>query len=188
MPWIIVVAGYLIGSIPTAYIAGHIAAGGDIRRVGDENVGAANAFRQMSRKAGIIVGLIDAGKGALVVFIAQAVNTSQLVVLLTGLATVIGHNWPVFLSFRGGRGVSTTIGILFMLVTVPMAILTLPTILILILRKNVTPAMAFLFVLLPLVDWWLGVPVPLILYGLALAILVGITTFLRNRPRAIRQV
>ncbi len=112
MPWIIVLSGYLIGAIPTGYIAGHIARGGDIRKIGDENMGAANVFRELGHRAGVIVGVIDAIKGALVVFIAQAANMSQPVVMLAGAAAVIGHNWPVFLGFRGGRGVSTTIGIL----------------------------------------------------------------------------
>jgi glycerol-3-phosphate acyltransferase PlsY len=83
--------------------------------------------------------------------------------------------------------VSTTIGILFVLVTLPMLILTLPTLLILIWRRNVTPSMAFLFIILPLIDWWLKVPPLLIGYGVALPALVGITTFFRTRPRALKQ-
>jgi len=187
MPWLIIIISYLLGSIPTAYIAGRMAADGDIRRMGDENAGAANAYRELGSKAGIIVGIIDAAKGSLVIFIAQAVNMSQVIVLFAGAAVVIGHNWPVFLGFRGGRGVSTTIGILFVLVTLPMLILTLPTLLILIWRRNVTPSMAFLFIILPLIDWWLKVPPLLIGYGVALPALVGITTFFRTRPRALKQ-
>jgi glycerol-3-phosphate acyltransferase PlsY len=187
MPWLIIIIGYLLGSVPTAYFAGRIAAGRDIRRMGDENVGAANAYRELSPRAGVLVGVIDAAKGTLVIFIAQAVNMSQLVVLFAGAAAVVGHNWPVFLGFRGGRGVSTTIGILFVLVTLPMLIMTLPTLLILIWKRNVTPSMAFLFILLPLVDWWLQVPPALMAYGVALPALVGITTFFRNRLKVIQQ-
>jgi glycerol-3-phosphate acyltransferase PlsY len=185
--WLIIVIGYLLGAVPTAYIAGRIVVGKDIRRMGDENSGAANAYRELGPKAGVLVGVIDAAKGALVVLIAQAANMSQIVVLFTGAAAIIGHNWPVFLGFRGGRGVSTTLGILFVLVTLPMLILTLPTLFILILRKNVTPSMAFLFIALPFLDWWLKVPPVLIAYGVALPALVGITTFFRTRPRAVRE-
>jgi glycerol-3-phosphate acyltransferase PlsY len=187
MPWLIIIIGYLLGSVPTAYFAGRIAAGRDIRRMGDENVGAANAYRELSPRAGVLVGVIDAAKGTLVIFIAQAVNMSQVVVLFAGVAAVVGHNWPVFLGFRGGRGVSTTIGILFVLVTLPMLIMTLPTLLILIWKRNVTPSMAFLFIILPLVDWWLQVPPALMAYGVALPALVGITTFFRNRLKVIQQ-
>lgn len=181
MPWLIVILGYFLGAIPTGYIVGRILKGADIRQIGDENMGAANAYRELGSKAGIIVGIIDAAKGALVIIIAQAANMSQITVLLAGTAAVIGHNWPVFLGFRGGRGVSTTIGILLVLITLPMLILALPTLLILIIKRNVTPAMTFLFILLPLVDWWLKVPVPLIVYGIALPALVGVTTLFRTR-------
>ncbi len=158
MPWLVVIISYILGSIPTAYLVGRVVTGGDIRRMGDENAGAANAYRELSSRAGVLVGFIDAAKGTLVIIIAQAANMPQIVVMFAGMAAVIGHNWPLFLGFRGGRGVSTTIGILFVLVTLPMLILTLPTLLILIFRKNVTPSMAFLFIFLPLIDWWLNVP------------------------------
>jgi len=187
MPWFIVTLSYFIGAIPTAYIAGYHEAGSDVRRMGDKNAGAANAYRELGRRTGIIVGLVDAAKGVIVILIAQAAGLSQTIVMLAGLAAVIGHNWPVFIGFRGGRGVSTTIGILLVLVTLPMLILALPTLLILIIRRSVTPSMAFLFILLPFVDWWLKVPAPLIIYGVALPALVGITTFIRNRQRVLRQ-
>ena len=185
-PWLIIVLGYLIGGIPTAFIAARVVKGQDIRRMGDNNSGAANVFRELGSWAGILVGIVDAAKGALVIIIAQALNMSLAVVLLAGLAAVIGHNWPVYLGFRGGRGVSTTLGILLVLVILPMLILALPTLLILILKRNVTPSMAFLFIALPLVGWWLEVPPVLIVYGLALPALVGITHYLRVRSRALR--
>jgi glycerol-3-phosphate acyltransferase PlsY len=184
--WLMLLVGYFFGSIPTAYLAGRFTKGKDIRQMGDENAGAANTYRELGPAAGVIVGVIDAAKGAAVILIAQAANMSQVVVLFTGAAVVVGHNWPVFLGFRGGRGVSTTIGILLVLVTLPMLILALPTILILVWRRNVTPSMAFLFIMLPLVDWWLKVPGVLVAYGIALPALTGITTYFRTRPRAVR--
>ncbi len=131
MPWVIVVLGYLLGALPTAFLAGHFLRGVDIRRVGDENMGAANAYHQLGPAVGVVIGVIDGAKGALAVLLAQSAGLSQLAVLSTGVAAVAGHNWPVFIGFRGGRGVSTTIGILLVLVTKPMLILALPTILIL---------------------------------------------------------
>ena len=181
MPWLIVVLGYLLGSIPTALIAGRIFKKVDIRQVGDGNMGAANAFRQLGAKIGVAVGIIDAGKGALAILIAQLANLSQVTVLLAGAAAVIGHNWPIFLRFRGGRGESTTIGVLLTTITQPMLILAAPTILALIIFRNVIIASAVLFVPLPLVCWGLGVPGMLIAYGIALPCLVGFTHFLRTR-------
>ena len=187
MAWLIIIVSYLLGSLPTSYLAARFLRGRDIRQIGDENAGAANVYRELGPAAGVVVGIIDAAKGALIILIAQVANMPQAVVLITGAVAVIGHNWPVFLGFRGGRGVSTTIGILFVLVTIPMLILTLPTILILIWKRNVTPSMAFLFIVLPLVDWWFKVPAVLIAYGVALPALIGITTYFRTRPKELHQ-
>ncbi len=181
MPWLIVVLGYFLGSIPTAYIAGRVLKGIDIRRVGDANVGAANAFHQLGGKVGVAVGIIDAGKGGLAVLIAQAAHIPQEAVLLTGAAAVIGHNWPIFLGFKGGRGESTTIGVLLTLVTQPMLILGGVSVVTLLITRNVILASAVLFIPLSLVCWWLGVPGMLVGYSIVLPCLVGVTHFLRTR-------
>jgi glycerol-3-phosphate acyltransferase PlsY len=187
MAWLIMITAYVVGSLPTAYLAGRFLKGKDIRQMGDENAGAANAYRELGPAAGVFVFIIDAAKGAVVVLIAEAANMSQMVVLFSGAFAVIGHNWPVFLGFRGGRGVSTTIGVLAVLVTFPMLVLALPTVLILILKRNVTPSMAFLFIALPFVDWIFKMSPVLIGYGIALPSLVGITHFLRTRPKELRE-
>jgi len=187
MPWLIVVLGYFLGSIPTAYIAGYILKGVDIRRVGDENMGAANAFHQLGAKVGVTVGIVDAGKGALAILIAQAANIPQAAVLFTGAATVVGHNWPVFIGFRGGRGESTTIGVLLATIAQPTLILAAPALLALFIFRNVILASCVLFIPLPLVCWWLGVPGTLTGYGIALPCLVGFTHFLRTRRTVMRQ-
>ena len=186
--WLLILVGYLLGSLPTAYIAGRILKGEDIRRMGDENSGAANAYRELGSKTGVLVGIIDAGKGALAILIAQAGGVSQTVVMFAGVAAVIGHNWPVFIGFRGGRGESTAIGVLLALVTLPMLIMAVPALLVLLWRKNVILASAVLFIPLSLVAWWTGTSGPLIIYGIALPCLVGFTHFLRTRPKSARRL
>ena len=181
MPWLIVLLGYFLGSIPTAYIAGRLLKGVDIRRVGDENVGAANAFHQLGAKVGIAVFFVDAGKGALAILIAQTANIPQAAVLFTGVAAVAGHNWPVFIGFRGGRGESTTIGVLLALITQPMLILAGPTLATLFFKRNVTIASCVLFIPLSLVCWWLGLSGALVAYSIGLPCLVGFTHFIRTR-------
>jgi len=181
MSWLIVMLGYLLGSIPTAYIAGQLLKGRDIRQMGDGNAGAANAFRQLGAKSGVAVGIVDASKGVLAILIAQAASIPQLAILLTGVAAVIGHNWPIFIGFRGGRGVSTTIGVQLAVITQPMLIVAGPATLVLIIRKNIPLASAFLFIPLPLVGWWLGLPGMLVAYSIALPCLLGFTHFLRTR-------
>jgi len=184
MFWLTVVLGYLLGSIPTAYIAGRLVKGKDIRQMGDGNVGARNAFHQLGVKAGLGVFFIDVGKGMLAIALAQAVNISQLGVLLTGVAVVVGHNWPVFLGFRGGKGFSTSIGVLTAVITQPMLILAGPALATLLIKRNVTIAGCVLFIPLPLVCWWLGVSGLLTAYGVALPSLVGFTHSLRTRQLA----
>ena len=181
MPWLIVLLGYFLGSIPTAYIVGRLLKGRDIRQMGDGNMGAKNAFHQLGAKVGVAVGIVDASKGALAILIAQGAGVPQVVVLLTGAAAVIGHNWPVFIGFRGGRGESTTIGVLLTIITQPMLILAGPALATLLIKRNLIIASCVLFIPLPLVCWWLGVPGLLVAYGIALPCLVGFTHFLRTR-------
>ena len=184
MPWLIVILGYLLGSIPTAYIVGRLLKGVDIRQIGDGNMGAANTFRQLGPKAGIIVGIIDAGKGALAVLIAQAASLPLVAVLLTGTAVVVGHNWPVFLGFRGGRGEATTIGVLLVTITKPMLIMAIPAIAAHFIFRDTTKAGVVLFVPLPFICWLAGLSGALIAYSVALPCLVGFTHFLRTRQVA----
>ncbi len=181
MTWLIILLGYILGSIPTAYIAGLLLKGKDIRQMGDGNMGAANAFRELGAKAGISIFFIDATKGALPVLIAQAAALSQAVVLITGVATVVGHNWPIFIGLRGGRGESTAIGVLLALITQPMLILAGPVVATLLIKKNVIIASCLLFIPLPLVCWWLGTQGMLVGYSVALPCLVGITHYLQTR-------
>ena len=182
MPWLIVLLGYFLGSIPTAWIAGRLLKGVDIRRVGDENMGAANAFRQLGAKTGVAVFFVDVGKGALAILIAQAANIPQTAVLFTGVAAVAGHNWPVFIGFRGGRGESTTIGVLLTLITQPILIVGgVAIVAFFITRRVILGQGPFLFIPLPLVCWWLGVPGALVAYSIGLPCLVGFTHFVRIR-------
>ena len=186
MPWLMPIFGYLLGSIPTAYLACRATCGKDIRELGDGNMGAQNVFREVAPAVGILVGFIDAGKGALAVLLAQAVGLPQSVVFVTGGAAVIGHNWPFLLGFRGGRGEATAIGILLVLVTGPMLIVALPAVVTLVLRRSVTLATAVLVILLLLVCWWLKVSGPVMAYSLALFVLVAGTHALSLRRVAVR--
>ena len=186
MPWLIIFLGYILGSIPTAYIAGRLLKGKDIRKLGDGNMGARNAYHELGHKTGISIFFIDATKGALPILIAQAVSIPQIAIFSAGAAAVIGHNWPVFLGFRGGRGESTAIGVLTTLMTQPMLILAAPTLAVLFIKKNVTLASVFLFVPLPLVCWLMGFPAALVSYSMGLPCLVGFTHFLRTRRTAVR--
>jgi glycerol-3-phosphate acyltransferase PlsY len=109
VPVVLILSSYLLGSIPSVYIAGRVLKGIDIRNFGGGNVGALNAGRVLGRTAGVVVSIADVSKGVIAVLVAQAF-TSQPVALLTGFAVVVGHNWPIYIRFKGGVGQSTTIG------------------------------------------------------------------------------
>ncbi len=113
-----IAAAYLLGSIPSAYLAGRLLKNIDIRQHGSGNVGASNVFRVVGKKWGILVLIADALKGFLaLVLIARwgyqhhPLFSKPLYFLLTGMAAVAGHNWTVFLNFHGGKGVATSLGV-----------------------------------------------------------------------------
>jgi len=188
MSGLMILAGYLLGSIPTAYIAGRVHGGKDIRRAGDGNVGAQNAFRQLGPATGLAVGIVDALKGALVILAALAAGAGQTVVLLAGVAAVAGHNWPVFLHFRGGRGMSVTMGIFSVLITLPFLIAGVMAIAVLLMTKSVIKTSAVLFISIPLLCWWADVAPVLLIYSILLPCLVGFTHFTRTRTGVARPV
>jgi len=110
---------YLVGSMPTAYIFGRLLKGIDIRNFGSGNVGATNALRVLGKGAGITVLFIDLLKGLLpVVFIGDYILfkgtelPSDVLRIVLGFCSILGHNWTVFLNFKGGKGVATTFGVL----------------------------------------------------------------------------
>ena len=105
---------YLVGAIPTAYLFGRVLKGIDIRQHGSGNVGATNAFRVLGKGPGSVVLLIDIIKGAIVpTAIANLFGLTYIFHLaLLGCIAVVGHNWTIFLNFKGGKGIATSLGVL----------------------------------------------------------------------------
>ena len=112
---LLTLGAYLLGSVPAAYLAARWSQGIDIRQCGDGNVGSTNLMRLTSKRIAIPVVIFDLGKGALMVWIAQLVGLDIPQQVTVGLAAVIGHNWPVFLRFNGGRGIFTSLGVISIL-------------------------------------------------------------------------
>ena len=119
---------YLIGAIPTAVIAGKLLRGIDIRKEGSGNAGATNVWRVLGWKAGVIVLAIDLGKGILAASVIPLIPFGSisidplLVPILCGLAAVIGHVFPIYTGFRGGKGVATAAGMLLAVAPIPVGI------------------------------------------------------------------
>ncbi len=108
---IVCIAVYLLGSIPIGYLFAH-AQGVDIRKLGSGNIGATNIARNLGRKTGAFVAVLDFSKGLLPVVIAQLLFTQDWQIILVSVLPVIGHIFPVWLRFKGGKGVATTFGLL----------------------------------------------------------------------------
>jgi glycerol-3-phosphate acyltransferase PlsY len=113
------IVSYFVGAIPTAYLFGKILKGIDIRKAGSGNVGATNALRVLGKGPGITVLVIDILKGLLVVsflgdyFLGKGASLqAQNLRIIMGLCCICGHNWTVFLQFKGGKGIATSLGVL----------------------------------------------------------------------------
>ncbi len=112
--WVAIV-GYLIGSIPFSYIIPRFLKGVDIRKVGNRKVGGSNVARTIGIKYGVISGLLDALKGVSAIVIFKLLGEPSQVQAVAGVFAVVGHNWPVFLKFYGGRGIAVTLGVLLLM-------------------------------------------------------------------------
>jgi len=155
---LLIVAAYLVGSIPTAYLIAKWARGIDIRRYGSGNVGSTNLARSTSKRLGIPVIFFDLAKGAAMVWAAQSAGLETYQQVIVGAAAIIGHNWPIFLRFNGGRGVLTSIGVL--LAIAPKLAVTLIALSFLWLPfGHLAMGTISSFVLLPITAWFSTAPV-----------------------------
>ena len=114
-PLLALLAAYLLGSVPFAMISSKVFGLADPRSYGSGNPGATNVLRSGNKKAALMTLIGDALKGTVAVFVAQSLNFSDTVVALVALAVFLGHLYPVFLGFKGGKGVATAAGILLAL-------------------------------------------------------------------------
>jgi glycerol-3-phosphate acyltransferase PlsY len=173
-----VIIGYLLGSIPTAYIVSRVRRGVDIRTIGSGNMGGANVMREIGTHEGAFVGLFDIAKGAGAILIAQALNVSELWIFGAGFAALAGHNFPVFAGFRGGRGSATMIGIFLVLAPIAtlitLAIVAIPFFV----TRKFAGAIIIGLALLPLFLWLLEGSLSLVRYALA----IDLFMLIRNLP------
>jgi len=117
---IAVVAAYLVGSIPFAQLLSR-RRGVDLRRVGSGNVGASNVLRTLGVRPAVVAMMLDAVKGTVAVLVAQRLTNGVAAPVMAGLASMIGHVYPVWLRFRGGKGVATAAGAFAVLTPVAVA-------------------------------------------------------------------
>ena len=112
---IVVIASYLLGSVPTAYLAARWMRGIDIRQRGSGQVGGSNVWHSVSRRVGVVVAVADIAKGAVAVLVARVFGLGIEWQMVAGLSAIAGHNWSVFLRFGGGRGIATLGGVILVM-------------------------------------------------------------------------
>ena len=172
---------YAIGSLPTAYLFTSYILGQDIRDIGDNNSGAANVFRNVGAKAGVAVGAIDIVKGSVVIVLAKVLVDDTGMEMMAGAAALAGHNFPVHLKFRGGRGAATAVGVL--IASVPIVGLPVGAFCLVLLyftHKAIYPLAVFL-VAIPALTWPAGYSVSLAIYAVAMPMAVGLSHFFTTR-------
>jgi glycerol-3-phosphate acyltransferase PlsY len=163
-----IIVGYLLGAIPTAYVVSRMRKGVDIRDVGSHNMGGANVMREIGTHEGVLVGLSDIAKGAGAILVAQALNVPELWVFGAGFAALVGHNFPAFAGFRGGRGSATVIGI-FLVLAPWVTLITLVVVAIpFFTSRKFAGAIMIGFALLPLFLWLIQGSLTLVCYALVI--------------------
>ena len=104
--------GYLLGAVPFGIVIARLFGLGDLRKIGSGNIGATNVLRTGNKLAALLTLLLDSGKGAIAVGLTHLLTADPFAGLAAGFWAVMGHNFPVWLKFKGGKGVSTTLGVL----------------------------------------------------------------------------
>ena len=182
---IAIIIGYVFGSFPAAYLAGRLRKRIDIRDVGSRNMGAMNVFYQVGSAEAALVTLADLGKGIGAILLVRWLLGKDLISpfdLLTGLtatAAILGHIFPVFLKFRGGKGAATAIGILIFLMPWAVPFLFASFGIALLMTRNPTFSYGLLLIVFPFVAGFVYVdhydaPLSLVFYSTGLGIFLGI--------------
>jgi glycerol-3-phosphate acyltransferase PlsY len=175
---IAVVLGYLLGSIPTAYIVTRLAKGADVRQLGGGNVGGLNVYREVGKLSAAVVAIVDVAKGAAAVAIAYwLLNVSLPFVLAAAVAAVVGHNWMVWLRFSGGKGMGAAIGGLFVLLplyhySIGLAFFFAVLAILFAVTRNVALSMGAGLLSLPFIAWLGMKSAPFIIYSVVLGLII----------------
>ena len=183
--------GYLLGSIPIAWLSGRILRGVDIRDVGSGNAGASNVWQSVSKALVVPVGLAQIAQGAAAVLLARSAGQGEALQAAAGIAAVIAHDWNPWLGFSGGRGIGQTIGVLLVLSWVALGLFVIVA-LIGVVTKAVPQFIALALVFTPAAALVSGQPAAIVAACGALAAIALLKRLLANgvaegatQPRAV---
>jgi len=184
---IAIVVGYILGSIPSAYLVGRLRKGIDIRQVGSRNMGALNVYYEIGVAEAALVTLADLGKGVGAILLARwllgipdpLAASFGPVTGAAGVAAVLGHVFPVFLKFRGGKGGATAIGTLIFLMPWAVPFLFVVFAVAVVITRNPTFSYSLLLIVFPFVAGFIyvdryGEPLALVFYSIGLGLFLGL--------------
>lgn len=180
-----IAGAYLLGSIPFAWLFVKAAGRGDVRRIGSGNVGATNAMRAAGWKIALPIALLDVGKGVAAVLLMRIVTPDPAWVAAAGLAAVVGHCFPVWLGFSGGKGVATGAGVFFTLAWPTMVVVAAVWIVVLALLRTVSLASVIAAASFPVTLFFLARPTPPVT---VCAVLTAAVIIWRHRGNLMRLV
>ena len=174
--------GYVIGSLPLGYLVASWLKGIDLRRVGSGNVGAANVYRTAGLTIAVLVVLVDVAKGASSVMLAARATTGPAGPVAAGVAAIIGHVYPVWLRFQGGKGVATACGVFWTLAPVATAVAATVFVGVVWMTRYVSLGSVIATAVLPPVAWMTNEPV-LVIAG---SVLAAVLIIQRHRANLVR--
>lgn len=168
-----ILVGYMLGSIPAAFIVAKLRKGIDIREVGRGNVGATNVMREVGLWEGAVVAVVDIGKGAATIIFGQTLGISQPWLLGAGSAAVLGHSFPLYIGFRGGQGVATVIGVVLVLSPLVAGIACGIIGVAFLLTRHIFSSIVIVAPFFPLIIWLVERSPTLMLFALAIVLFIG---------------
>lgn len=172
--FLVILAAYIAGSIPNAILVGKLWKGIDVREHGSGNVGATNVFRVLGAGPGAVVLLLDALKGVIGVYFGIIWLGAGWGPVLGGLVVMAGHNWPIWLRFKGGRGVATGLGVILMLVPKITLIVIGVFALIVYITRYVSLGSIIAAILVPLLMLLFHESLPVLVFGMVASLFVVI--------------
>ncbi len=168
----LVIFGYLLGSVPCGLVLARITGAPDPRKVGSGNIGATNVMRSGGKALGVITLFLDILKGLIPTFIAASTLDNLTLVALVGFSAFLGHLFPLYLKFKGGKGVATAIGVTLILMPKALLLALLCFLAAAWLTRMVSVGSITASALLPLWGWAWGYPRPFILFACLMAALI----------------
>lgn len=181
-----IIAAYLLGSIPSAYIAGRLKKGIDIRKVGSNNMGALNVYYEVGLVEAVLVLIVDMAKGIGAILLSRWLGLPVAWQLVAGFAAVAGHCFPVFLQFHGGKGGALSLAILLFLMPIALPFFVAVAVISLIITRNYTFCYSVALITFPFAALLIYDSQPLIFFSIALLLFLGIKYIPRFREMSTK--